>query len=70
MHAATTYFKIAATQPGVSGLVCVRAIIKQSDGNYVAGEWGNSSWPSVTIRGKAINPTNVIAVPTGTTQIT
>jgi len=68
--AATTYFKIAATQPGVSSLVCVRAIIKKSDGTYVAGEWGSSSWPSVTIYGKAINPTDVIAVPTGTTQIT
>jgi hypothetical protein len=68
--AATTYLKIAATQPGVSGLVCVRVIIKQSDGNYVSGEWGSSSWPSVTLRGKAINPTNAVAIPTGTTQIT
>ncbi|MDB6058421.1 MAG: hypothetical protein JWO95_2265, partial [Verrucomicrobiales bacterium] len=49
---------------------CVRAIIKQSDGTYVSGEWGSSSWPVVTIRGKAVNPTNAIAVLTGTTQIT
>jgi hypothetical protein len=69
-YSATTYLKIAATQPGVPGLVCVRAIIKQSDGTYVPGEWGNSSWPVVTIYGKAVGPTNVIAVPTGNTQIT
>lgn len=65
----TTYLKIAATQPGVSGLVCVRAIIKQSDGTYVSGEWGSSSWPSVALYGKAIGPTNVVAVPTGLTQV-
>lgn len=70
VEAATTYFKITATQPGVSGPVCVRAIIKQSNGSYVSGEWGSSSWPSVTLYGKAVNPTNVIAVPTGVTQIT
>ena len=70
LYAATTYLKIAATQPGVSGLVCVRAIIKQSDGTYVSGEWGNSSWPSVALQGKAMHPTNAIAILTGATQVT
>src|ERR1043166_8560475 len=68
--AATAGLQINATQPGVSGPVCVRAIIRQSDGSYVSGEWGNPSWPAITMRGKAIGPTNVVQVPTGVTQIT
>ena len=40
-RAATAGLKINATQPGVMGPVCVRAIIRQADGSYVAGEWGN-----------------------------
>src|SRR5881296_3701798 len=69
-RAATAGLKINASQPGVSGPVCVRAIIRQADGSYVAGEWGNPSWPAITMRGKAMGPSTVIQVPTGTTQIT
>src|SRR5947209_11053711 len=69
-NAATAGLAINATQPGVSGPVCVRAIIRQSDGSYVSGEWGNPLWPVITMRGKAMGPTNVIQVPTGLTQIT
>src|SRR5437867_1019184 len=68
--AATAGLQIHATQPGVSGLVSVRAIIRQSDNSYVSGEWGNPSWPAITMRGKAMGPTNVVQVPTGVTQIT
>jgi hypothetical protein len=68
--AANVNLKINAIQPGVSGAVCVRAIIKKSDGSYVSGEWGNSSWPVVTLRGKAVGPTTVLSIPTGATQIT
>src|SRR5262245_26815572 len=68
--AATAGLKINATQPGVSGPVCVRAIIRQADGSYVPGEWGNPTWPAITMRGKAMGPTTVIQVPVGATQIT
>src|SRR2546425_9220926 len=68
--AATAGLKINATQPGASGPVCVRAIIRQADGSYVAGEWGNPSWPAITMRGKAMGPSTVIQVPTGQTQVT
>jgi branched-chain amino acid aminotransferase len=34
--------RIRAMQPGISEPVCVRAIIKRSDGGYVSGEWGSS----------------------------
>ncbi len=66
----TTNLKIVATQPGISGPVCVRAIIKQSDGSYISGEWGASTWPAATFRGKALSPTNVVSILTGTTTIT
>src|SRR5437667_6241946 len=69
-QAATAGLKINATQPGVTGPVCVRAIIQQADGSYVAGEWGNPSWPAITMRGKAMGPASVVQVPTGITQIT
>jgi len=62
--------KINATQPGVSGAVCVRAIIRKSDGSYLSGEWGNPSWPPIAMRGKAMAPQTVVQVPTGVTQIT
>src|SRR2546426_6808889 len=69
-RAATAGLQINATQPGVTGPVCVRAIIRQADGSYVAGEWGNPSWPAITMRGKAMGPATVVQVPTGVTQIT
>src|SRR5438477_6023064 len=69
-QAATAGLQVNATQPGVSGPVCVRAIIRQADGSYVSGEWGNPSWPAITMRGKALGPTMVLQVPTGVTQIT
>ena len=69
-RAATAGLKINASQPGVSVPVCVRAIIRQSDGSYVSGEWGNPSWPAITMRGKAMGPSTIIQVPTGATQIT
>src|SRR2546422_9017375 len=69
-RAATAGLKINATQPGVSGPVCVRAIIRQADGSYLPGEWGNPSWPAITMRGKAVGPSTVIQVPVGMTQIT
>jgi len=69
-QAATAGLQINATQPGVAGPVCVRAIIQKSDGSYVPGEWGNPTWPAITMRGKAMGPTNVIQVPTGVTQVT
>src|SRR5438045_5180156 len=68
--AATAGLQINATQPGVSGPVCVRAIIRQADGSFVAGEWGNPSWPQITMRGKAMGPNTVIQAPLGLTQIT
>src|SRR5438093_12271570 len=68
--AATAGLKVNAIQPGVAGPVCVRAIIRQSDGAYLPGEWGNPSWPVITMRGKAMGPSTVVQVPIGTTQIT
>ena len=65
-----TSLRIVATLTGNTNPVCVRAIIKKSDGTYVTGEWGNSSWPAVTLRGKAVGPDTIITIPTGTTQIT
>ena len=68
--AGTAYLKIAAAAPGSADPVCVRAIVKQSDGTYLPGEWGGSSWPAVAFQGKAVGPTDVLAVATGPTQIT
>jgi hypothetical protein len=34
------------------------------------GEWGDSSWPPVTIRGKAVGPATVLELPTGQTTVT
>src|SRR5947209_7186020 len=68
-QADTASLKINATQPGVPQPVCVRAIIRQGDGSYVAGEWGNPSWPLITMRGKAMGPATVLQVSTGLTQI-
>ena len=68
--AGTAYLKIAATVPGSANLVCVRAIVKQSDGSYFPGEWGGSSWPAVAFQGKAVSPSDALAVPTGNTQVT
>ncbi len=69
-NAANCNLKIVATRAGDGNPVCVRAIIKKSDGSYVSGEWGDSSWPPVAMRGKALSSTNVVVVPTGSTQIT
>jgi hypothetical protein len=66
---ANVSLKINATQPGVSGSVAVRAIIKKSDGSYVSGEWDNFGYP-VEMRGKAFAPSTVIEVPSGVTEIT
>lgn len=68
-EAATAFLKINATQPGVSGPVCVRAIIRQSNGAYVEGEWDNSGYPA-DMRGKAFSPSTVVEIQTGETQIT
>ena len=68
--AGTAGLQINAFQPGVSGPVCVRAIIQQSDGSYVAGEWGNPAWPRIAMRGKAMGPGMVLQVPAGQTTIT
>jgi hypothetical protein len=62
--------RIHATQPGISGPVTVRAIIRKSDGGNVQGEWGESTWPRVAFTGKAMTPTTLVQVPPGTTQIT
>ncbi|MEO7516484.1 MAG: CehA/McbA family metallohydrolase [Verrucomicrobiota bacterium] len=67
--AANVNLKITATQPGVSGAVCVRAIIKKSDGSFVPGEWDNDSGYPVLMRGKAMAPNTIIQVPTGQTEI-
>ena len=68
--AETAGLKIHATQPGVAGSVCVRVIIQQSDGSYLAGEWGNPAWPPMTMRGQAMGSNTVVQVLTGLTQIT
>ncbi len=68
-YAANANLKINATQPGVSGPVCVRAIIRKSDGSYVSGEWDSSSFPG-EMRGKAIAPSTIVEIPTGETTIT
>ena len=62
--------KINATQPGVSGAVSVRAIIKKSDGSIVPGEWGDPAWPRIQMRGKAMAPGATVQVPAGVTEIT
>ena len=62
--------RIVASAAGSTNAVCVRVIIKQSNGAYVSGEWGAAGWPSVTFRGKALSPTNIVSVPTGITTIT
>jgi hypothetical protein len=67
---ATANLSIQAKVAGKTNLVCVRAMIKQSNGTYVAGDWGPDSWPPVEFRGKAISPTDIIPVPTGPTVIT
>ena len=67
--AANVNLKIIATQPGVSGPVAVRAIIRKSDGSYVPGEWDNFSFP-VTMRGKAVGPNTIVQIPQGQTEIT
>ncbi|MGZ4961202.1 MAG: CehA/McbA family metallohydrolase [Limisphaerales bacterium] len=69
-RAATASLIIHANIAGKTNLTAVRAIIKQSDGSYVSGEWGPDSWPAVTFRGKALSPTNAVAVLTGQTMIT
>jgi hypothetical protein len=69
LHAATVSLKINATEPGISGAVCVRAIIQKSDGSFVSGEWDNDSYP-VTMRGKAFGPDTVVDIPAGQTIIT
>ncbi|MBA4148594.1 MAG: CehA/McbA family metallohydrolase [Verrucomicrobia bacterium] len=62
--------RINATVPGVGTPVAVRAIIRQSNGAFYEGEWGDSSWPNVALRGKAVGPANTLQVPPGTTVIT
>jgi hypothetical protein len=68
-NAANVNLTIVATRTNDPKPICVRAIIRKSDGTYLSGEWGDSSWPSVTMRGKALSSTNVIQVPTGITSI-
>ncbi|MDB6024543.1 MAG: hypothetical protein JWM68_766 [Verrucomicrobiales bacterium] len=68
--AANVNLKIVALRAGNPNPVCVRAIIKKFDGTYVSGEWGDSSWPVVAMRGRALSSTNILSVPTGITQIT
>ncbi len=67
---ASVNLKINATAPGISGPVSVRAIIRQSNGSYVSGEWGSPGWPPITMRGKAMAPDTIVQVPTGQTTIT
>ena len=61
----TAFLKVSGRVSGVEEPVVVRAIIERSDGTFVPGEWGNSSWPEVVIRGKAMGPDNVLEVPLG-----
>ena len=68
--AANVKLQITATQPGLTNPVCVRAIIKKSNGSFVSGEWGNSSYPSVPLNGVALEPGSILSIPRGTTQIT
>src|SRR3954468_20498688 len=67
--AANVSLKINATVPGISGAVCVRAIVQKSDGSFVSGEWDNDSYP-VTMRGKAFGPDTVVEIPSGQAIIT
>lgn len=67
---ATANLIVQARVAGQTNLTAIRAIIKQSDGSYISGEWGADSWPPVTFRGKALSPTNAVAVLTGFTTIT
>ena len=66
----TAFLRISGRQPGVDEPVVLRAIIERSDGAVVPGEWGDSIWPEVVIRGKAMGPHNVVEVPLGETSIT
>ena len=70
LKAATAFLKIVATQPGVEGPVAIRAVIQQPDGTIVPGEWGDSQWPVVAIRGKAIAPETTLELPLGTSTLT
>jgi hypothetical protein len=62
--------RIRAHQPGVTEPVAVRAVIERSDGEIVPGEWGDSNWPPVAIRGKAMTPDMTVEVPVGQTRLT
>lgn len=68
--AQTAGLKVNATVPGVGTPVAVRAIIRQSNGAVYPGEWGDSSWPNVSLRGKALGPANTVHVVPGTTTVT
>ena len=66
----SAFLKVMGRLPGIEKPVAVRAIIEQSHGAIVPGEWGDSTWPPVTFRGKAMDPFNLIEVPLGETKIT
>lgn len=57
-------------QPGVTNPVCVRAIIRQSNGTYLDDAWFPTTFPLVTMHGKAMAPGVSVQVPAGVTTIT
>src|SRR5215469_17759145 len=58
------------SQPGVTNPVCVRAIILQSDGTYLDDAWFPTTFPVVTMHGKAMAPGASVQVSAGVTTIT
>lgn len=50
--------------------MAVRAIIRQANGEVLPGEWGDSDWPPVSIRGKAVTPEMLLDLPPGETWFT
>lgn len=58
------------SQPGMTNPVCVRAIILQSDGTYLDDAWFPTTYPVVTMHGKAMAPGVSVQVPAGVTTIT